>query len=142
MFASTTEGAKCRYTITCDDINANEKEANEASMTGVYNITAYASAEGMYVSEKTTVKLCWVSAAIEGDGILTAKADRGVIVSSNGSQIKISGTINGETIDVYNVSGSKVKSVHAIGANTTIDSLQLGNVYIVKIGGSKVKVAM
>lgn len=142
VFTSATDGATCKYTVTSDDINTTEKEANEATMTGVYTITAYASAEGMYNSNKTTAKLVWVSAAIEDTDILNAKADRGVIVSSNGDQINISGTVGGETIDVYNVGGSKVKSVKAGGNDTSISGLQSGNVYVVKIGGTKVKVAM
>jgi len=142
VFTSATDGASCHYTITSDDINTSEKKANEVTMTGVYNINAYASADGMYNSKETTAKLCWVSASIESDGILTAKADRGVIVSNNGNQINISGTVNGETIEVYNVGGAKVKSVSATDDNTTISGLQSGSVYIVKIGGTNVKVAM
>lgn len=142
VFNSATEGAKYHCTITSDDMMSDKTIDSEVTMTGIYNITAYASADGMYNSEKTTAKLCWVSAAIESDGILTAKADRGVIVSSIGNQINISGTVNGETIEIYNVGGSKLKSVNATGDNTTINGLQSGNVYIIKIGGTKVKVAM
>lgn len=142
VFTSATEGATYSYTVTSDDMASEAKSTGEAVMTGVYNITAYTSADGMYNSEKTTAKLCWVSASLEGDGILTAKADRGVVVSSNTNQINISGTINGETIEVYNVGGSKLKSINATGDNTTINGLQSGSVYIVKIGGTKVKVAM
>lgn len=141
-FESATEGATFKYTITSDDMANEASTSGKTQLTGVYTITAYATADGMYNSETTTAKLVWVSAAIETDGILTAKADRGVVVSSNGDHINISGTVSGETIEVYNVGGSKVKSVSANGDNTTISGLQSGNVYIVKIGGTNVKVAM
>lgn len=141
-FASATEGATYKYTITSDDMASEASTSDKTQLTGVYTITAYASAEGMYNSDKTTAKLCWVSAAIESDGILTAKADRGVIVSSNGNQINISGTVNGETIEVYNVGGSKLKAIKANSGNTTINGLQSGNMYIIKIGGNKVKVVL
>lgn len=141
-FASATEGATFKYTITSDDMASEASTSDKATMTGIYTITAYASAEGMYNSEKTTATLVWVSAAIESDGILAAKAERGVVVSSDGNRINISGTVGGESIEVYSVGGSKVRAVKASGDNTTISGLQSGNVYIVKIGGTKVKVAM
>lgn len=142
VFTSATEGAKYHCTITSDDMMNDKAIDSEATMTGVYNITAYASADGMYNSEKTTGKLCWVSAAIESDGIMAAKADRGVIVSSNDGQINISGTVNSETIEVYNVGGSKLKAIKANSGNTTINGLQSGNMYIIKIGGNNVKVTL
>lgn len=142
VFNSATDGAECHYTITSDDFTSNESTANEVTMTGVYTITAYASADGMYNSDKTTAKLYWVSASMESDGIITAKAERGVVVSTTGNQINISGTVNGETIEVYNVGGSKVKAVNATGDNTTINGLQSGNVYVVKIGETKAKVVL
>lgn len=142
VFTSATEGAKYHCTIKSEDIMTEKSVDSELAMTGVYTITAYASADGMYDSESATAKLCWVSASIESDGILTAKADRGVIVSSNGGAINISGTINGETINVYNVGGSKLKSVKANSDNTTINGLQSNNTYIIKIGGSSLKIAL
>lgn len=142
VFTSATQGATYVYTVTSEDMASEAKSTGEAVMTGVYTITAYASADGMYNSEKVTAKLCWISASTDTDGILNAQADRGVVVSSNGNQINISGAIDGETIEVYNVGGSKVKSVKASGDNTTISGLQTGSVYIVKIGGTKVKVSI
>lgn len=141
LFASATEGAECHYTITSDDINTSEITGNAATMTGVYTITAYASANGMYNSEKTTVKLCWINAADEETGILNAKTERGVVISTSADQITISGTINGETIEVYNVGGSKIKSVNASSDITTINGLQNGT-YIIKIGKSNIKVIL
>lgn len=141
-FSCGTEGATFVCSIKSVDIFSNIQTESEIPLAGTYTITVYATKEDMKKSKDVTATLVWVSAAIESDGILTAKADRGVIVSSNANQINISGTVNGETIEIYNVGGSKLKSVNATGDNTTINGLQSGSVYIIKIGGTKVKVAM
>lgn len=141
-FASATKGVEYHCTITSEDMMSNRVSESDVALTGVYNVSVYASAEGMINSETTTVKLCWVSAAIEGTNILSANASRGVIVSTHGNNIHINGTISGELIEVYNVCGSMLKSLNANDEDTTISGLNTGNVYIVKIGGTSVKVAL
>lgn len=73
---------------------------------------------------------------------ISAKARRGVIVSTQDGGISIGGTAAGETVSVYNAAGSLVKSTKAQGYNTVIGGLAGGNVYVVRIGGTSVKVAM
>lgn len=142
-FESATSGAKYHCTIKSDDMMTDKSNDGTAQMTGVYDITAYASAEGMYNSAKVTAKLVWVNAEIDTDvDVISAKTQRGVIVTTSGEGICISGTLGGETINVYNAAGSLLKSVKAQGDNTVVSGLGRGGVYVVKIGGTSVKVAL
>lgn len=140
---SATEGAQCYYTITSDDfVNDQAIGENGALLTGVYTITAYATADGMYSSERTTAKLLWVNAADEDTGVLTAETQRGVIVTTADGAIYVSGTVGGEPIEVYNVNGTKVKGVQATAGKTVITGLPTATTYVLKIGGNSVKVAL
>lgn len=142
-FESSTEGAQYHYTITSDDMATDSTSSDGIiQMLGVYDIIAYASAEGMYNSEKTTVKLLWVNAVIDtSTDVLNAQTQRGVIVSTTGSNINIAGTVEGEIVVVYSISGTMVKSITANSDKTEISGLPVGT-YIVKIGGTCAKVAL
>lgn len=138
---STTNGAKYRCSVNSDDMMTEKAIDSTIQMTGVYDITAYAYADGMYNSEKTTVKLVWVNTENSGStDIISAETERGVIVSAQNGNIVISGTVDGETISVYNAAGSLVKSIKAQGDNTVIGGLNDNSVYIVNIGGTNVKI--
>lgn len=143
-FESATAGAEYHYSITSDDMAADSTSSNGiAQLLGVYDITAYASADGMYNSEKTTVKLLWVNAVIDtSTGVLNAKTQRGVIVSTNSGNINISGTVGGESVTVYSMSGAMVRSITADSDKTEICGLPTGAAYIVKIGGTSAKVTL
>jgi len=140
-FSCATEGAECHYSITSEDIQSG-KTGDNAQLTGVYDITAYASATGFYNSETTTAKLCWVNIEGETTGVLNANMQRGLIVTTLGESIIVKGTVNGGVINVYNAAGSLVMNINTTDGETIINGLSAGNVYIVKIGGTSVKVAL
>lgn len=142
-FESATTGAKYNYTVSSEDMaDGGTSNSGIVQMAGVYDITAYAYADDMYNSEKATAKLLWVNAVIDSSTeVISAKTQRGVIVSTQNGNINISGTATGETISVYNAAGSLVRKVKAGGENTVISGLEY-DVYIVKIGGTSVKIAL
>lgn len=145
-FESATDGAEYHYTISSEDMVTDEQSSDGvAQMTGVYTVTAYASADGMYDSETATVKLLWADTVIDEnstDVMISANTQSGVIVSTSGGNIIVSGTQSGETVEVYNAAGSLIRKVTANDGETTIAGLTTGNVYVVKIGGTSVKVAL
>lgn len=65
-----------------------------------------------------------------------------VALSTNGGNINLSGVAEGTYIDVYGVDGRLVRRVKANGTNITIEGLTSGNVYIMKIGSTNVKVLL
>lgn len=140
-FSCATEGAECHYSITSEDIQSG-KTGDNAQLTGVYDITAYASATGYYNSETTTAKLCWLNIEGETTGVLNANMQRGLIVTTLGESIIVKGTVNGGVINVYNAAGSLVMNINTTDGETIINGHSVGNVYIVKIGGTSVKVAL
>lgn len=141
IFSCTTEGAKCHYCINSDDIQG-ENIGESIQLTGIYKITAYASATDMYNSEKITAQLCWVSMEGESTDMFSAKKQRGIVVSTIGSTAVVNGTVSGSSISVYNAAGSLLKTISTADGQTTISDLSQGNVYILKIGDASVKVTL
>lgn len=143
-FESATEGAEYHCTVTCDDMMTDKVVDGVTQMTGIYTVTAYSSADGMYNSEKVTVKLLWVNAVIDAGttDVLSAKTQRGVIVSTCDGNICVSGTVGGEIIEICNAAGSLLCSVKAAEGSTTVGGLAKHSAYIVKIGGTSVKVVL
>lgn len=140
-FSSTTKGATFRYSIKCDDESSQTETKINKKLSGVYTIKAYTKAKGMIDSESTTVKLCWINAEVNDDTIDT-NASRGVVVSNNGGNINISGTIEGETIEVLTLNGDSVKTVKAFDSQTPITGLNKNESYLIKIGGSVINVEL
>lgn len=63
---SATPGAKCYYSIECEDATETTEVRGPIELTKTYTITAYAEAEGFKTSEPTTLKLS-ASQLAEGD---------------------------------------------------------------------------
>lgn len=70
---SNTVGAKCHTTISCADVK--ESTSNEISLDAIYDISAYADADGYVKSETVTAKLYWVSATLNPQMINFIKSD-------------------------------------------------------------------
>jgi len=138
---SSTKGAKCVTKITSDDINTF-KDDEIISLSGVYNISAYAHAEGYSNSETTTATLVWVNPTLNGGetNVLSMEMKKAVLIISVGNALCISGTEEGEEISLYSIDGKLLTSVTASGSETTLGTaLQKGQVYVVKIGDKSVK---
>lgn len=101
-----------------------------------------------YIKNDTAIAFVNVSSITNSSGATSIKrtfadkTEHSVIVSTDGGNICISGTIGGETVIVYNAAGSLVKNVKSTSDNTVISGLNGNSVYVVKIGGTSVKVAL
>ena len=141
---SETEGAKCFYSISDDDIVSFEVVENDIPLSATYQISAYAVAEGYSQSKTTYATICWIDGKFESDGINTLMASkRAIIVSSSSGILTVKGLINGEEVTCYNLSGRKISEVRSHGNSASLHlSQEIGNVVIINIGRDSIKVVV
>ena len=137
-FTSETAGAEYHYTINDEDVAYDAYSKNgEVSLTAAYKISAYATADGYKASDKAEATLYWVSANLEATNINLAKT-RGIVASSQGGIVSISGLDNGEVVKFYASDGKLVgTSVAAAGIASCAVS---ESIVIAKIGSSSIKI--
>lgn len=142
-FKSSTTGAEYHYTITDSDMaNDAYSQDGEVKLSAAYKISAYATAEGYQASDKATATLYWVDANLENDpstNINQAKT-RGIVATSNGGIVTLSGLDNDEVVAFYSVDGKqlgKVKSENGIASCAVAESL-----VIAKVGNNTIKIAV
>lgn len=142
MFHSDTENVTFCSTITDSDIKSYSTYYVQLGVT--YQISVYATKPGYDNSDVATATLCWIDVEPKTEGITNNVASvraRAVLIQSNGNQLTISGTDEGTTINVYDISGRPAGSAKASAETTTINtSLSSGDIGIVKIGEKTVKV--
>lgn len=137
-FTSETAGAEYHYTINDEDVTYDAYSKNgEVSLTAAYKISAYATADGYKASDKAEATLYWVSANLEATNINLAKT-RGIVASSQGGIVSISGLDNGEVVKFYAADGKLVgTSVAAAGIASCAVS---ESIVIAKVGSSSIKI--
>ena len=137
-FGCQTPGAEYHYTIKAADECTESLTKNEVSLAARYDISCFATAEGYTQSKTATAKLYWISANIETDGIAPATQMRGVVVSTEGGIVTLSGLKENERVTFYNVSGIKLGETRAMNgqaSNSTSD-----DIIIARIGSQSIKV--
>lgn len=144
VFSTITESAKCKVTISTDDVKSVIlDESNMIELCGIYKVSAYAYLDGFEDSEITTATLVWVNPTLkdnESANILNMDAKKAVLLKSDGNSITISGTENNEIIMLYTADGQLQDTVVANGYETAIgNGLTKNNLYIVKIGEKSIK---
>lgn len=142
-FASATTGANYHYTVSCSDVTSEAySEDGNVSLVAAYTITAYATADGYSPSDKTTATLYWVDGRLESPTSVTATAaKRGVIVSTDGGRVTLSGLDDGETVSFYTIGGGRLGTVTASHGVATA-SFSTGQIIVAKIGTTGIKVAL
>lgn len=111
-------------------------------MAAVYTITAYATADGYSPSEKAIATLYWVYGRLDTPtGVTAATAKRGIVVSAHGGTVTLSGLGDGEKVSIYSVGGGDLGTVTASHGTATA-SFATGQIIIVKIGATGIKVAL
>ncbi|OYP62124.1 leucine-rich repeat domain-containing protein [Prevotella sp. P2-180] len=144
QFSCETEGAKCYYTLNCQDVKSGETkvEDNAVTLSACYDITCYAKAEGYVISDVATAKLYWLtsSGTLETDNINAAKT-RGVVIQSADGFVTISGLDSNEQVDFFATDGKALCSTKAVGGTATF-AAQSGSVVVAKIGKESVKIAV
>lgn len=142
VFSSSTDGAQYHYTITDDDVLANGySEDGSVALSAVYNIRAYASADGYQKSDVAEAKLCFVGGSIDVNSIDAAK-QRGVIIETNDENVSVNGLTDGETVSLYSLSGVMLSSAKAAAGMVSLSVPTADNIVIVKIGGDSVKLTL
>lgn len=142
-FACETVGAEFVTDVTSDDIN--KYYTRNIPLSATYNISVYAVASGYENSDVVNVTLCWVENKVDNNnttGGISVLADVLLVVSNSGV-LSINYAIEGETIEVYTVDGTRIAtSVIENGTADVYTDLTKGTVAIVKIGEKNIKVVI
>lgn len=137
-FGCQTPGAEYHCTIKGADECTDALVKDEMSLAARYDISCYATADGYTRSKTATAKLYWISANIETDGISPATQMRGVVVSTEGGIVTLSGLKENERVTFYNVSGIKLGETRALNGQASISATD--DVIIARIGSLSIKV--
>lgn len=137
-FGCQTPGAEYHYTIKAADECTESLTKDEVSLAARYDISCFATAKGYTRSKTATAKLYWISANIETDGIAPATQMRGVVVSTEGGIVTLSGLKENERVTFYNVSGIKLGETRALNGQASISASD--DIIIARIGSQSIKV--
>ena len=142
IFTCPTEGAQYHYTITAADATeGGYSEDGIIDLTAAYEISVYASAAGYTNSDVATGTLYFTNAeditvnvaAIDGD-------QRGLLVTTRGGLMTVSGLADGETVTLYNAQGMMIASGKATAGSVSLDTNGTKGVVILKAGNESLKV--
>lgn len=139
-FASETPGAEFHYTISDPDIVTEQTTTESVSLQAYYNVNVYASAKGMLDSRTTSAKLYFIDANLEDTGIIDAPAKRGVLITTSGSAITISGLNPNETVEIYDITGRLTGQGVAMDGTCTITVESDQSILLVRTGSETFKV--
>ena len=137
-FGCQTPGAEYHYTIKVSDACTDALAQDEVSLAARYDINCYATADGYTRSKTSTAKLYWISANMATDGIAPATQMRGVVVSTDGGIVTLSGLQENERVTFYSVSGIKLGEARALNGQVSISAPD--EVIIARIGNQSIKV--
>ena len=143
-FTSQTEGAKYHYTITDDDIKTEAySEDGIISLSATYKISVYASADGYKNSDRATATLYFINAGLENTtDVLQIEEQRGVLISTEGNNISISGLADNEKVYLYNLQGMSLAEGTACAGTVNLNAGNEQGVVIIKIGEQSIKVKL
>lgn len=142
LFNSQTEGAQYHYTITDDDVKTEAfSETGSVDLSAIYNISVFASADGYRNSDRATATLYFVNAGLEtGIDALQTEEKRGVLVSTDGGYVTVSGLDDGEIVYLYNLQGISLAEGKAYAGSVRLDTRNEKGVIILKVGNESIKV--
>ncbi len=143
-FTSQTEGANYHYTITDDDVKTEAySEDGVVSLSATYKISVYASAYGYKNSDRATATLYFINAGLESTtDVLQIEEQRGVLISTEGNNISISGLNDNEKVYLYNLQGMSLAEGTACAGTVNLNAGNERDVVIVKIGEQSIKVKL
>lgn len=143
-FTSPTEGAKYHYTITDDDVKTEAySEDGIIDLSASYKISVYASADGYKNSDRATATLYFINAGLENTtGVLQIEKQRGVLISTEGNNISISGLDDNEKVYLYNLQGMSLAEGTACAGTVNLNAGNEQGVVIIKIGEQSIKVKL
>ena len=140
-FACETAGAKYHYTISDKDMTTDALcEDGKVSLSAVYHISVYATADGYTASEKAEATLCWVNANLNNTTNINQAKTRGIVASAHDGIVSISGLDNGEVVKFYAADGKLIGSSSAVDGTASCAVSE--TMVIAKFGGNAIKVAV
>ena len=141
-YACDTNGATIHETIKCSDA-ATTSFTGSHKLNAVYDITAYATADGYSQSKTITAKLFWVDGSFESSNISNVRANkRGVLIQNDDDFLTVSGLNNNEPVTLYDVGGRQLDSAKAINGTATFNINKNGKIVVVKVGNDSIKVQL
>lgn len=141
-YACTTSGATIHEMIKCSDA-ATSTFSGSHKLNAVYEISAYATADGYSQSETINAKLYWVDASLESTGISKIRAKtRGVLVQKNDDFLTISGLNDNEQVFIYDIGGIQLGSARSVDGTVTFNINKDDKVIVVKVGNDSIKVQL
>jgi len=141
-YACDTNGATIHETIKCSDA-ASTTFTGSHKLNAVYEISAYATADGYSQSETITAKLFWVDGSLESSNISGVRANaRGILVQSDGDFLTVSGLTENEQVILYEISGTRLDAAKSVNGTATFTIKKTGKVVVVKIGNDAIKVQL
>ena len=143
-FTSPTEGAEYHYTITDDDVKTEAySEDGIIDLSATYEISVYASADGYKNSDRATATLYFINAGLENTtDVLQIEEQRGVLISTDGGYISISGLDDNEKVYLYNLQGVSLAEGTACAGTVSLNTGNEKGIVIVKIGEQSIKVKL
>ena len=143
-FTSPTEGAEYHYTITDDDVKTEAySEDGIIDLSATYEISVYASADGYKNSDRATATLYFINAGLENTtDVLQIEEQRGVLISTDGGYISISGLDDNEKVYLYNLQGVSLAEGTTYAGTVSLNTGNERGIVIVKIGKQSFKVKL
>ena len=141
-YVCDTNGATIHETIKCSDA-ATSTFTTSHKLNAVYEISAYATADGYSQSETINAKLFWVDGSLESTNISNVRANaRGILIQNDNDFVTISGLNNNEQVLIYDISGSQLAAAKAVNGIATFGINKADKVVVVKIGNDSIKVQL
>lgn len=142
MFESATPGATYQYTLTDSDIRDQLTDCSDGQvkLNAVYQIKAYAKANGKKISEPAYARIYWVDAEYEPES-LTLTPARPIVVQIENGVLRLSGLEDGELVEVYRPDGSLIGVEHALDGAVLLSLPKSGDNVIVKLLNQSIKLS-
>ena len=137
-----TNGATIHETIKCSDA-ATTTFSGSHKLNAIYEISAYATADGYSQSETINAKLFWVDGSLESSNISSVYANtRGILIQSDGDFLKVSGLNENEQVIIYDINGRQLGTTKSFGGTAIFGINKADKVVVVKIGNDSIKVQL
>lgn len=135
-----TSGAIIHETIKCSDAITTTFSGSH-KLNAVYEISAYATADGYTQSEAINAKLYWVDGSLDSSNISTVRANtRGILIQNDDDFLTISGLSNNEQVFIYDISGKQLGNAKAVDGTAIFIINKTHKVVVVKVGNDAIKV--
>ena len=143
-FTSQTEGAKYHYTITEDDVKTtaySEDAIIHYAETDKISVDDYAD-DNKNTKQQTASKNVINTGLENTTGVLQIEKQRGVLISTEGNNISISGLDDNEKVYLYNLQGMSLAEGTACAGTVNLNAGNEQGVVIIKIGEQSIKVKL